>query len=78
MRYEAVLEHAIEREALQAELEQDGVVLQVVELGAGDLGRVLEVEEAWPGVDTIDDLRRVEQLLAQRGDQLSVPRPSER
>lgn len=40
--------------------------------------RVLPVQEAWPGVDTIEDLRRVEQLLALRGDPLSDPRPPER
>lgn len=77
--------YGYQREALlriaatpQTRLERAEGLEQLRMLESGVSIRVLEVEEAWPGVDTIDDLRRVEQLLAQRGDPLSDPRASER
>ncbi len=42
---EALLEHHVEREALERELEQHRLVLQVVELLAGHLGAAVEVEQ---------------------------------
>ena len=42
--------------------------LRMLESGFGI--RVLKVPKAWTGVDTIEDLRRVEEFLAREGDPL--------
>jgi 3-deoxy-manno-octulosonate cytidylyltransferase (CMP-KDO synthetase) len=64
--------YGYQRDALQrlaglssTPLERAESLEQLRALENGMAIRVLEVEEAWPGVDTMDDLEAVERLLAE-------------
>lgn len=67
-RKEALLEIA---SAPQTPLELTESLEQLRMLESGVSIRVLSVSEAWPGVDTINDLRQVEAYLAEHGDPLT-------
>lgn len=71
---EALLEIAA---APQTELELIESLEQLRMLENGFLIRVLAVPRAWPGVDTISDLRQVEAYLARHGDPLAGRRDTE-
>ncbi len=55
----------------QTPLERAESLEQLRMLESGFSIRVLAVPEAWPGVDTIEDLREVEEFLVRHGDPLS-------
>ena len=55
----------------QTPLELAESLEQLRMLESGYSIRVLNVAAAWPGVDTIEDLRQLEALLAERGDPLA-------